>query len=94
MTPFHSWNSAQRTTNYFLFKLQRHSDHHAIASKRYQVLRSYKASPTLPTGYGGCILMAIFAPWIWFRVMDPRAVRAMEAQRAYKNSGVNPFVNE
>jgi len=29
VTPYHSWNAPHRVTNYLLFKLQRHSDHHA-----------------------------------------------------------------
>mmetsp|Transcript_14808 Transcript_14808/g.44621 ORF Transcript_14808/g.44621 Transcript_14808/m.44621 type:complete len:362 (-) Transcript_14808:603-1688(-) len=37
VTPFHSWNAGHRITNYFLFKLQRHSDHHATGGRRYQV---------------------------------------------------------
>jgi alkane 1-monooxygenase len=35
VTPMHSWNAAQMLSNYFLFKLQRHSDHHANAGKQY-----------------------------------------------------------
>jgi alkane 1-monooxygenase len=31
----HSWNAPQLITNYLLFKLQRHSDHHANAYKPY-----------------------------------------------------------
>jgi alkane 1-monooxygenase len=45
VTPRHSWNADQRITNLFLFKLQRHSDHHAYASRRYQILRSFSEAP-------------------------------------------------
>ena len=31
----HSWNAPQVATNYMLFKLQRHSDHHANSYKPY-----------------------------------------------------------
>ena len=31
----HSWNAPQVATNYLLFKLQRHSDHHAYSYKPY-----------------------------------------------------------
>ena len=31
----HSWNAPQVITNYLLFKLQRHSDHHANSYKHY-----------------------------------------------------------
>lgn len=34
VNPQHSWNSDSRLTNFFLFKLQRHSDHHANAHRR------------------------------------------------------------
>ena len=36
----HSWNAPHRFTNYLLFKLQRHSDHHENALKPYQTLLS------------------------------------------------------
>ena len=37
----HSWNAPHRLTNYLLFKLQRHSDHHENSYKPYQTLCSY-----------------------------------------------------
>lgn len=73
-TPAHSWNSNYFLTNIALFQLQRHSDHHAYAKRRYQVLRHYDESPQLPAGYAGMYLLAFFPP-LWKRVMNPR-VRA------------------
>jgi alkane 1-monooxygenase len=70
VNPLHSWNAPFRVTNYFLFKLQRHSDHHAYPIRRYQILRSFEESPQMPTGYAGMILMAVVPP-LWFKVMDP-----------------------
>jgi len=67
----HSWNADSRVTNVILFKLQRHSDHHAFASRRYQILRSFPDSPQMPTGYAGMLTMALMPP-LWFRVMNPR----------------------
>ncbi len=69
--PRHSWNSNNTATNVLLYHLQRHSDHHAQPTRRYQALRDYEESPALPTGYAGMILLAL-APPLWFRVMDPR----------------------
>lgn len=66
----HSWNTPHRITNYMLFKLQRHSDHHANALKPYQILCSYDESPNLPNGYAFCILLALF-PSSWFDIIDP-----------------------
>jgi alkane 1-monooxygenase len=56
-----------------LYHLQRHSDHHANPTRRYQTLRDFEESPVLPTGYAGMIVLAI-VPAIWRRVMDPRVV--------------------
>ena len=69
--PSHSWNSNNIATNVLLYHLQRHSDHHANPTRRYQALRDYEESPVLPTGYAGMIVLAI-VPAIWRRVMDPR----------------------
>ena len=71
--PSHSWNSNNIATNVLLYHLQRHSDHHANPTRRYQSLRDYEESPVLPTGYAGMIVLAAFPP-IWRRVMDPRVL--------------------
>ncbi|MFM8515423.1 MAG: fatty acid desaturase [Actinomycetota bacterium] len=68
--PTHSWNSNNLATNVLLYHLQRHSDHHAQPTRRYQALRDYELSPVLPTGYAGMILLALIPP-AWMRVMDP-----------------------
>ncbi len=71
--PSHSWNSNNIATNVLLYHLQRHSDHHANPTRRYQALRDFEESPVLPTGYAGMIVLAI-VPAIWRRVMDPRVL--------------------
>ena len=71
--PRHSWNSNHVVTNLFLYQLQRHSDHHANPTRRYQALRHFDDSPQLPSGYGAMVLVA-YVPWLWFRMMDPRVV--------------------
>ena len=75
----HSWNAPQVVTNYLLFKLQRHSDHHANSYKPYQVLDSFEESPMLPYGYSICLIICMIPP-IWKRVIDPMvlALRAGE----------------
>ncbi|MBW7470913.1 alkane 1-monooxygenase [Marinobacter sp. F4218] len=70
-TPEHSWNSNYFLTNVFLFHLQRHSDHHAYAKRRYQVLRHHEIAPQLPAGYAAMIVVAMFPP-LWKRIMNPR----------------------
>src|SRR6266540_1525007 len=71
VNPSHSWNSNNIATNVLLYHLQRHSDHHANPTRRYQTLRDFKESPVLPTGYAGMILLALVPP-VWRRVMDHR----------------------
>lgn len=71
--PRHSWNSNHMLSNILLYQLQRHSDHHAHPTRRYQALRHFDEAPQLPSGYFGMFLVA-FVPWLWFRVMDPRVL--------------------
>ena len=67
--PHHSWNSNHIIGRLMLFELSRHSDHHYLASRKYQVLRSYDNAPQMPTGYPGMILLSLIPP-IWFKVMN------------------------
>ncbi len=69
--PRHSWNSDNTTSNVFLYHLQRHSDHHANPTRRYQALRHFEDAPEMPTGYAGMIMLA-YVPPLWRRVMDRR----------------------
>jgi alkane 1-monooxygenase len=69
--PEHSWNSNNIASNIALYHLQRHSDHHANPTRRYQALRHVDEAPQLPSGYAGMILIALFPP-LWRRVMDHR----------------------
>ena len=70
VNPLHSWNTSYLLSNFFLFQLQRHSDHHANALKPYQVLNQYDESPQLPFGYPTMILFALIPP-LWFAKMNP-----------------------
>ncbi|BBZ10114.1 alkane 1-monooxygenase [Mycobacterium branderi] len=72
-TPQHSWNSDHMVTNLFLYHLQRHSDHHANPTRRYQTLRSMEGSPNLPAGYGSLIAVTYF-PSVWRKLMDHRVL--------------------
>lgn len=69
--PVHSWNSNHLLGRVMLFELSRHSDHHYLASRKYQVLRHHEASPQMPTGYPGMMILATIPP-LWFRVMHRR----------------------
>ena len=69
--PHHSWNANFILSNLALFHLERHSDHHANPTRRYQSLRNFDNIPQLPNGYFGMYLLAYLPP-LWFKVMDPR----------------------
>jgi alkane 1-monooxygenase len=53
--------------------LQRHSDHHAHPSRRYQALRHFETAPQLPAGYATMITVAYWPP-LWFAWMDRRVM--------------------
>ncbi|NBD20830.1 alkane 1-monooxygenase [Aquabacterium fontiphilum] len=72
--PEHSWNSNHIVTNLFLYHLQRHSDHHANPTRKYQALRHFEDSPQLPSGYAGMITVAYLSP-LWFAMMNKRVIR-------------------
>lgn len=69
--PKHSWNSNHELGRIILYELTRHSDHHYMASKKYQILEHYDDSPQLPYGYPTSMLMSLIPP-LWFKVMNKR----------------------
>lgn len=79
VTPAHSWNSNYFLTNVALFQLQRHSDHHAYAKRRFQVLRHHEESPQLPAGYAGMYVIALIPP-LWKKIMNPRVAAYYEGE--------------
>lgn len=88
--PEHSWNANHLFSNLLLFHLERHSDHHAHANRRYQALRNFDGLPTLPSGYFGMFLIAYIPP-LWRRIMDPRLMGHVGNDRSRINLGpMNP----
>ena len=71
----HAWNTGDRVTNWLLFKIERHPDHHVNAGRPYQILRTYKESPTYPTGYAGMFVLSWFPP-LFRMVMNPLVEKA------------------
>jgi alkane 1-monooxygenase len=69
--PEHSWNSDHPIGRIMLFELSRHSDHHYLASRKYQTLRHHGNSPQMPTGYPGMMILSLFPP-AWFLVMNKK----------------------
>ena len=69
--PAHSWNSDHVIGRLMLFELSRHSDHHYLASRKYQVLRHHDDAPQMPTGYPGMMILSLVPP-VWFYIMNNR----------------------
>ncbi len=69
--PMHAWESRYPASNYLLFKLQRHADHHLYPQRRYQLLGVHEQSPQLPAGYPLMVLAALVPPF-WRRLVHPR----------------------
>lgn len=78
--PWHSWNSNHMVGRIILFELSRHSDHHYIASRKYQILRNIDESPQMPTGYPGMMILATLPP-LWFFIMNPR-IATIKSEKA------------
>lgn len=74
--PQHSWNAAQRASNWLLINLQRHSDHHYKPDRRFPLLQNYSTAqaPQLPFGYPVMTIAAMIPP-LWRRMMNPRVRR-------------------
>ncbi|MCY4095821.1 MAG: fatty acid desaturase [Gammaproteobacteria bacterium] len=70
--PRHSWDADWKFSNWMFFKMQRHSDHHAMASRHYPLLqvRSADESPQLPGTYSDMMNLVV-RPKRWFEKMDP-----------------------
>jgi alkane 1-monooxygenase len=85
--PHHSWNSNHTFSNWALFHLQRHSDHHAHPLRRYQSLRHFDNLPSLPNGYFGMFLVA-YVPPLWRYVMDERLLSLVG--RDARNINIDP----
>ena len=82
--PIDSWDTESWFTLYTLVGLSRHADHHAFAVRPYQQLRHMDASPKLPRGYFGMVMLAI--------VNNAKYQRLMTAELQRRKLG--PFAEE
>ena len=76
-------------SNLLLFHLQRHSDHHAHPTRRYQSLRNFPDLPSLPTGYFGMFVTAYLPP-LWYRIMDKRLMDLRHVGGDLQNVNIDP----
>lgn len=74
---WHSWNSNHQLGRIVLYELTRHSHHHFIASKKYQILAHHNEPPQLPFGYPTSMLLSMIPP-LWFRKINPEVERFVQ----------------
>ena len=67
----HSWNANYPFGRILLYELTRHSDHHFIANKKYQILDHHANAPELPYGYPASMIASMVPP-LWYTIMDDR----------------------
>jgi alkane 1-monooxygenase len=79
LRPRHSWNTPRRFNNWALFNGGHHSDHHRAPGRAYQHLHALPATPELPSGYAGSLLLAL-APPLWRLVMERRLNAALSPE--------------
>ncbi|MSO70052.1 MAG: hypothetical protein EXQ98_07240 [Alphaproteobacteria bacterium] len=79
VTERHSWDARERLTNWSLFNLQRHADHHARAGVAFPYLVLREGAPLLLAGYPTLIWVALIPP-LWFKIMNPRVEAWRSAQ--------------
>jgi len=84
---FHAWDTGDRLTNWILFKIQRHPDHHTNAGRPCQILRTFKQSPKMPTGYAGMFVLSWFPP-LYFAIMDPLVRNAYVMRKKMEDAGI------
>ncbi len=70
--PHHSWSADWKFSNWMFFNMQRHADHHAMASRHYPLLQVHgpDESPELPGTYAD-MMNIVLRPKRWFEKMDP-----------------------
>lgn len=76
--PRHSWNADFAISNWLLFNLQLHSDHHAHMERPYEALRTMPEAPQLPAGYP-TMVVAVLIPPLWFALIERRLREATAA---------------
>lgn len=77
----HSWNSVSSP---LLFRIQRHSDHHAHVFRPYQILRRLKLAPEVPYTYVSMLWISLVPP-LYFRVMNSRVKSINDAKKGISN---------
>lgn len=76
----HSWESANKVTNWFIFNAGKHSEHHCKATKPHFELQLSPETEKLPHGLLVLTLIALVPP-LYYRIMDPMVERREQLLR-------------
>jgi len=90
ITKMHSWNSLSSPV---LFRIQRHSDHHAHAFRPYQILRRFDDAPYHPFEYLHSFVLCCVPP-LWFYIINPRVDALKDLQNGKKTKTCYDFFTE
>ncbi len=72
--PHHSWNSNNVMSSILLYNVTRHSAHHEKSNLKFWELEPYPNAPMMPHGYLSMLYLAIFAPFIYHRIMAKKLI--------------------
>lgn len=71
ITEICSWNSNENELiNWFIFRFQRHSDHHMNAYKVYPTLDLTDKMPQFPFDFVTGMILCLIPP-LWWHIMNP-----------------------
>ena len=81
MSPANSWDCYGRFSNYPVFQLQRHADHHSYPTRRFATLKKAAKAAKLPVD--PLLIAVAMVPPLWRRTMNPRVRTAEDESRQY-----------
>ena len=70
----HSWESPNKSTNWFVFNAGKHSHHHSNQTAEYHELRIAHEDNYIPVGLPAMTLIALIPP-LYYSMMDPKVAQ-------------------
>lgn len=70
----HSWESPNKSTNWFVFNAGKHCHHHSNQTAEYHELRISQEGNYIPVGLPAMTLIALIPP-LYYSIMDPKVAQ-------------------
>ena len=93
VTPAHTWDSYHRFTNYLIFMVPRHADHHMNWQKDFYAMQRYDDAVPLPVGYLLLIPLA-FIPPLFYALMNRRVPQSDHGYKSPDSCEAGQTLNE